>query len=127
MTTTITHAEVLDEATAAAKAAVAAYVQKLKEQQPDLEHVDWHGCCGFAWVNMKPATSSFARWLATKRKENPGDRTYGRVDDYYGGVTWWDPGQWGGQSINIKEEGAMAFASVLRKHGFDARVMTRLD
>lgn len=126
------HQAVLDEAIAAAKAAVQAYTEQIQKAQPDLKVIDHFGPCGFAWVNMKPATSSFARWLSLKRKnetlsDKGRSRIYGYVDDYYGGVTWWDPGQWGGQSLCIKEEGAEAFARVLRKHGFKATAHTRLD
>lgn len=38
------------------------------------------GACGFAWVNIKPGNSSFARWLV---KNNYASKSY------YGGVDIW--------------------------------------
>ena len=75
------------------------------------------GPCGFAWVNVKPGNSAFARWL--KEKE------YARKDSYYGGVTYWI-GEFG-QSIRKKEEYAYAFANVLRKYDIRAYASSRMD
>lgn len=75
------------------------------------------GVCGFAWVNIKPATSSFARWL----KEN----TPARRDSYYGGISIRMPQ--GGQSYEIKVAAARAFAEVLREAGIKCYAYDRLD
>jgi len=76
------------------------------------------GVCGFAWVNIKPGNSGFAKFL-----KNNG---YARKDDYYGGVTVWVSGY--NQSMQKKEAYAGAFARSLRDAGFD-RVysMSRMD
>lgn len=72
--------------------------------------------CGFAWVNIKPATIRFARWL----KEN----NYGRTSDR-GGVTVWISEH--DQSYDRKLAHARGMAEVFEKHGFDASYDGRLD
>jgi hypothetical protein len=75
------------------------------------------GMCGFAWINVKPATSSFARYLKS--------RNIARKDSYYGGVSIWVHDF--GQSHARKVAYANAFARVLNEHGFNAIPMNRLD
>lgn len=75
------------------------------------------GVCGFAWVNVKPGTSSFAKWLV---KNN-----YARKDSYYGGVCVWI-GDYN-QSMQRKEAHASAMASVFVKHGIKAYMGSRMD
>jgi len=75
------------------------------------------GACGFAWVNVKPGGSSFARWLIANGKA--------RRDSYLGGVTIWVP--YFGQSLARKEAYAVAYAQVLQGAGIDARADSRLD
>ena len=75
------------------------------------------GVCGFAWVNIKPGTSAFARWLVKM--------SYARSDSYYGGVSYWVTD--GGQSMQRKEAYAQATAEELRKHGIKAQAMSRID
>lgn len=75
------------------------------------------GLCGFAWVNIKPGTSRFARFLK--------DKGYGRTDSYYGGVTIWISNH--GQSYERKRAHAAAFAAVLTGAGISATAMSRLD
>lgn len=74
------------------------------------------GVCGFAWVTVRPANSSFALWL----KKNQGART-----GYYGGMELWVSGY--GQSMQRKEAYAKAFAQVLRDNGLDASAGSRMD
>lgn len=76
------------------------------------------GPCGFAWVNIKPGTSAFAKWLVKNQMA--------RKDSYYGGVTVW-VSQFN-QSMQKKEAYAYAFAEVLRtKYGFKAYASSRMD
>lgn len=75
------------------------------------------GACGFAWINVKPGTSAFARWL---KKEG-----YARRDSYYGGVTIWISEY--NQSMERKEAHAKAMAKVFEEHGIKAYAMSRLD
>ena len=75
------------------------------------------GACGFAWVNVRPGGSSFARWLIANGKA--------RRDSYLGGVTVWVP--YFGQSLARKEAYAVAYAHVLQEAGIQARADSRLD
>ena len=75
------------------------------------------GACGFAWVNVKPGTSRFARWL----KKND----YARTDSYEGGVTIWIGEH--NQSVDRKSAHAHALANVLTEAGHKAYASSRLD
>lgn len=76
------------------------------------------GVCGFAWVNVKPGTSAFAKWLVKNG--------HARRDDYYGGVTIWIREY--NQSMQRKEAHAQAMAEVLRKGGIErAYAHSRMD
>jgi len=61
------------------------------------------GVCGFAWIVIKPGTSSFARWLVKRELAKA---------HYYGGVSIWV--SLFNQSMERKERYAEAFAHVLR-------------
>ena len=74
------------------------------------------GACGFAWVTVKPANSSFAIWA----KKNGLMRSA-----YGGGVQYWVTGF--GQSVDRKAAFAGAFAKVLRENGIKAFAGDRLD
>lgn len=75
------------------------------------------GVCGFAWVNVKPGTSAFAKWLKKKG--------YARKDLYYGGVTVW-VGDFN-QSYERKMAYASGFAATLTEAGINANSNGRLD
>lgn len=75
------------------------------------------GCCGFAWVNVKPGNGRFANWLKKTGR--------GRSDSYYGGVTMWISDY--GQSMDLKESYAYAFAKVLSDNGIKAYGNSRMD
>jgi hypothetical protein len=75
------------------------------------------GVCGFAWVNVKPGNSAFARYLK--------ETNVARKDSYYGGVTVWVSHF--NQSYERKMAYARAFAGVLQQHGINAHAMGRLD
>lgn len=89
-------------------------------------HQEQFGACGFAWVRIKPATSPFVKWLK-KQAEGEKYTKYGRRDEYNGGWTIWNPGQYRGQNVDIKSDAAHAFANVLKKYGIDAWSEDRLD
>lgn len=79
----------------------------------------WHvseGVCGFAWVTVRPANSSFALWL---KKQQLGSKAY------HGGLQIWV--HQFNQSMERKEAYAHAFASVLTAHGISAYAGSRLD
>lgn len=73
--------------------------------------------CGFAWINVKPGTSRFARWL---KKMN-----LGQVDTYYGGITVWIHDY--NQSYDLKLTHARAMAKILKNHSIKCYAMGRLD
>ena len=75
------------------------------------------GVCGFAWVNIKPGTSAFAKWL---KKQG-----FARSDSYYGGVTVWISDY--GQSMTRKEAYAREMARVFCDAGFKAYPASRMD
>lgn len=75
------------------------------------------GPCGFAWVNIKPAHSKFAKYL----REND----LAHKNHYYGGICLW-VSQYG-QSMQLKEAYAYAYARVLREHGISAYAGSRMD
>jgi hypothetical protein len=74
------------------------------------------GVCGFAWVTVRPATSSFARWA----KDSCGWRKA-----YSGGVQLWVSAY--GQSYERKIAYADAYAAVLKQAGITAYAGGRLD
>jgi len=76
------------------------------------------GPCGFAWINLRPATNGFCRWL---KKTKGLDKAYG------GGMDIWVGAY--GQSIARKEAYAHEFAKVINAHipGIAASGRSRLD
>jgi len=78
------------------------------------------GVCGFAWVTIRPATSSFARWLS---KNNIGYKHY---------ISGWQipmhvfVGQMG-QSLERAEAASMAVSKFLRDQGIEAQAASRMD
>jgi hypothetical protein len=74
------------------------------------------GVCGFAWVHLPNGRSSFARWA----KKN-----LGAHKSYYGGTDIWTRGY--GQSMELKEKYAGAYAKVLAENGINAYPMSRMD
>jgi hypothetical protein len=75
------------------------------------------GVCGFAWVKVRPANSSFARWLVANDKA--------RKDSYAGGVSISVRDY--NQSMQRKEAHAYAMAAVLSDAGFKASAESRID
>jgi hypothetical protein len=75
------------------------------------------GVCGFAWVVVRPATSSLPRWAM---KNLPS-----ASKNYGGGLCLWCP--LSTQSMEIKEAYCEAYAKVLREAGVSAHAQSRLD
>jgi len=99
-----------NEAEVAANLAQASYIQKHGEP----------GYCGFAWVNVY-----VGRTNSTEAKEL---MKLGFKKDYRPKcLNLWKPGNYNGQSMDIHEEGARAYADVLQKHGFRAYAGSRAD
>lgn len=74
------------------------------------------GVCGFAWINVRPGFSSFAKWLVKNGKARAA---------YSGGVDIWVSEF--GQSMDRKEAYAHAFAKVLSDAGVNAYASSRMD
>lgn len=80
------------------------------------EWVRPQGVCGFAWVNVSPGTSSFARYLKAEHGGHNGPQ---------GGIDL--SATIGGQSLEINEAYARAFAATVREHGIKAYAQSRID
>ena len=85
---------------------------------------DHVGCCGFAWVNIYEHNGAKIK----------GNTRMGRLlksagvrQDWTRAFSVWGGEWYHGQSIDIKEAGAQAYADVLRKYGFTAYAGSRLD
>lgn len=74
--------------------------------------------CGFAWVIVKPANSKLAKILKER---------YGASKHHAGGMMVYNPSGLATQSMEIKEEGAYAFAAVLMEAGYRAYAESRAD
>jgi len=85
------------------------------DQGIPIDRID-DGACGFAWVTVRPANSSFAIWAKKQGIMRP---------MYGGGVTYWVSSF--GQSVDRKAAFAGAYAKVLRENGIQATAGDRLD
>jgi hypothetical protein len=113
------YAAIFKEATDAANKAIEDYRAKYGEPF----------YCGFAWVTVRPARGPFVTWCKKQIKATEGRREQRAFGDRAcdGGWQFWAPGEYNGQSMDLKEAGAVAFAKVLRNYGLDASVGTRAD
>jgi hypothetical protein len=79
------------------------------------------GVCGFAWINIRPGTHSFCKWL--KKNE------LASTDSYYGGLSVW-VGDYN-QSYEKKRAYAGAFSKIVNEHAPDSKLqampMSRMD
>lgn len=73
------------------------------------------GVCGFAWVHLD-GRAPFAKWA---KENNLGHKGYPKGFDIWCGEF--------GQSMQRKEAYAGAFARVLKAHGIDAYMQSRMD
>jgi len=74
------------------------------------------GVCGFAEVRVRPGNSRFANFM----KKQMGARKA-----YYGGISLWISDY--GQSMELKQAYANAYAGVLQENGIDAWSESRMD
>ena len=107
------------EATTNAKNAVAKFLSDWTAKTGGNEYGE-PMYCGFAWVdvNVGRTNSALAKQLASV-----GFRKSHRAKT----MTLWDPAQHRGQSMDCKEQGAYAYADVLRQAGFRASAGSRAD
>lgn len=110
--------EIHNEAVQKAKKAVKEMQEEYIKNNPDNKYGEPY-YCGYAWVKIRPATTSFARTL---KKE-------GIVDEvsWNGGYDIWNPSDYHGQSMDFKEVGADTYAKVLQSYGITAYSMSRAD
>jgi hypothetical protein len=76
--------------------------------------------CGFAWVDVQVERTNSK--LASLLKEIGFKKSWLPKT-----MQIWSPGQYPGQSMDVKEAGAQAYAEVLRKNGIDAYMGSRPD
>lgn len=79
--------------------------------------------CGFAWLLIKPGRGKLVSFLKANK--------IGRSDagGMWGGyiVSASQLDGWCGQNMLVKEESVRAAAVVLRKHGFNCHMVSRID
>ena len=81
--------------------------------------------CGFAWVTVYPEHKGNTR---LGKQERATLESMGFRKDWTG-KAWqlWNPTGYAGQSMDVKEVGAQAYAEVLRTAGFKAYMGSRAD
>ena len=81
--------------------------------------------CGFAWVTVYPEHKGNTKLGKGERRVLEG---MGFRKDWTG-KAWqlWNPTGYAGQSMDVKEAGAQAYADVLRQYGFKAYMGSRAD
>ena len=81
--------------------------------------------CGFAWVTVYPEHKGNTRAGKAERKTL---EAMGFRKDWTGkAYELWNPTGYAGQSMDVKEVGAQAYAEVLRSAGFKAYMGSRAD
>lgn len=101
---------------AAGEACIPTPVQWQNAQTGERFAPEPEGMCGFAWINVRPGTSSFARWL---KRADLARRAY------HGGLDIWV--RQFNQSHERKVAYARAYADVLQDAGVTAYAGDRLD
>jgi len=81
--------------------------------------------CGFDWVTVYPQHKGNTR---AGKAERAVLSAMGFRKDWTGkAYELWNPTGYRGQSMDVKEVGAQAYAEVLRAHGFNAYMGSRAD
>ena len=81
--------------------------------------------CGFAWVTVYPEHKGNTR---LGKRERAVLDSMGFRKDYTGkAYQLWNCTGYAGQSMDVKEAGAQAYAETLRQHGFKAYMGSRAD
>tara|TARA_B100000927_G_scaffold270331_1_gene246387 strand:- start:342 stop:752 length:411 start_codon:yes stop_codon:yes gene_type:complete len=81
--------------------------------------------CGFAWVTVYPEHKGNTKLGKGERRVL---ESMGFKKDWTG-KAWqlWNPTGYNGQSMDVKEAGAQAYAETLRQYGFKAYMGSRAD
>ena len=112
------------EATSAAKAAVATLLDEWNKQTGGNQYGE-PMYCGFAWVTIHPEHKGNTRLGKLERRVI---ESMGFKKDWTGkAYQLWNCTGYGGQSMDVKEVGAQAYADVLRTAGFKAYMGSRAD
>ena len=115
---------VAQQATNAANIAKGAYLTKWKEATGGNEYGE-PMYCGFGWVQCTPENKGNTRLGKQERAvlEDMGFRKDWTGKSYQ----LWNPTGYAGQSMDVKEAGAQAYAETLRQYGFKAYMGSRAD
>jgi|SRR5665213_127619 len=115
----MTPLDISNTAFVAALTATKDYTDKLGDS------ADQFGACGFAWVTITPKFKG-------NTKDGKAERAVLREMGFE--LNWtgkefqkWNPSDYPGQRVDVKEIGAVAYAKVLKLYGFDAWAESRLD
>jgi len=111
--------DIHNEATVAAKNAVAEYLEDWTAKTGGNQYGE-PMYCGFAWVDVEVTRTNSKE---AKALESVGFRSSYRPKR----MQLWDPAQHAGQSMDCKEVGARAYAEVLQRYGFKAYMGSRAD
>lgn len=112
------HLHVMQKALDAAKKEATACLYKWYDGED-------RGCCGFAWVNVRPKHKGNTKEGKLEREVL---RDMGFELDWTGKeFQWWNPSGLGVQNVDCKARGASVAARILKEHGFDAYAQSRLD
>jgi hypothetical protein len=92
----------------------------VEAQQAFLAEFGERAYCGFAWVDVyvsrvNSKEANLLKEIGFKRDYKPKC------------LNLWSPGEYHGQSMDVLEQGAIAFAKVLQKYGFRAYAGSRAD
>jgi hypothetical protein len=109
---------IVAEAKSAAKTAAEDYVAKWTQDTGGNAYGE-PMYCGFAWVNIYDVKGNTRAGKALKAA--------GVRQDYTRAFQLYNPSDWPGQSMDVKEAGASAAAGVLKRYGFTAYMGSRAD
>ena len=110
--------DIVTEAKQAAKNAAHAYVEDWKAKTGGNQYGE-PMYCGFASTKIYGVKASTKLGKAFKAA--------GITKDYSGAFSIWNPSEWPGQSMDVKEAGAQACADVFRKYGCKSYMDSRAD
>lgn len=112
------HVEVMAKALDAAKKEATARLYEWYDGED-------RGCCGFAWVNVRPKHKGNTKLGKAERVIL---REMGFELDWTGKeFQYWNPSGLGVQNVDVKWHGSKVATLILRDHGFDAYAGYRLD
>jgi hypothetical protein len=122
--TVTTYSSITEQASAAALQAQKSFLAQWNANTGGNEYGE-PMYCGFAWVTVYPEHKGNTR---AGKQERAALESMGFKKDWTG-KAWqlWNPTGYAGQSMDVKEAGAQAYADVLRHYGFKAYMGSRAD